>query len=400
MAFSAELLRKKLKDEGKRRADLAAATNRHVRTVSRWLTGENPPKPKDLESIARALDCMPQDFDPHYAGEGAGEVPIHAYISVASHNAYEVMRWRYGVNRKQIVELAPVLFAIVAGHALKVPDQDDALAREARRLGLPDPGPQERDIHRNASAARKCFGLKPEDPSRNPRNLFCEAVLRLSSNIEDQVDTGWFVGAAPGDVPTVAGYIPDTEILDKITGGDSRLVEAIVKGRIRLSTLLKQFQGRRDGISAEEIAAAISKERDNKIEEQRKAGLEKLKAWRAYYAERHPDLAQEYDDLVADHCHKEGWYPDHYTDDDRAQCWINPYEEDRHINENTLLEYQQRLAEARIKDEEETRKTGLKSVSIAFDLLGHWNDPVNRRFEELNDHRAQLKKQFEEEAWT
>ncbi|WP_183073587.1 helix-turn-helix domain-containing protein, partial [Roseinatronobacter ekhonensis] len=62
MAFKAELLRKKLKEEGKKRADLAAATRRNVRTVSRWLTGENPPKTKDLEAISRVLNCRPQDF--------------------------------------------------------------------------------------------------------------------------------------------------------------------------------------------------------------------------------------------------------------------------------------------------------------------------------------------------
>jgi len=121
MAFKAELLRKKLKAEGKSRDELAAAINKHKRTVSRWLAGTNPPKPKDLEAIARVLNCKPLDFDPFFADMGVGEVSIQAHVSAASHNAYELMRWRYGVSQKQIMELAPVLFAIVAGHALKVP---------------------------------------------------------------------------------------------------------------------------------------------------------------------------------------------------------------------------------------------------------------------------------------
>ncbi len=120
MAFQAELLKKKLKAEGKSRGELAAELKKHKRTVSRWLAGTNPPKPKDLEAIAHVLNCKPQDFDPFFADMGLGEVSIQAHVSAASHNAYELMRWRYGVSQKQIMELAPVLFAIVAAHALKV----------------------------------------------------------------------------------------------------------------------------------------------------------------------------------------------------------------------------------------------------------------------------------------
>jgi len=109
MAFKAELLKKKLKAEGKSRDELAAELKKHKRTVSRWLAGTNPPKPKDLEAIAHVLNCKPQDFDPFFADMGLGEVSIQAHVSAASHNAYELMRWRYGVSQKQIMELAPVL---------------------------------------------------------------------------------------------------------------------------------------------------------------------------------------------------------------------------------------------------------------------------------------------------
>lgn len=117
MAFKAELLRKKLKEEGKTRKFLSQATRKTERTVSRWLNGQNPPKGKDLDLIAMALKCRPQDFDPSFADEGSG-VAMYARVSVASHNAYEMMRLRYGVTQKSIIELAPVLFSIVAGHAL------------------------------------------------------------------------------------------------------------------------------------------------------------------------------------------------------------------------------------------------------------------------------------------
>lgn len=382
MAFKAELLKKKLKAEGKSRDELAAELKKHKRTVSRWLAGTNPPKPKDMEAIARVLHCKPQDFDPFFADMGLGEVSIQAHVSASSHNAYELMRLRYGVTQKQIMELAPVLFAILAAHALKVPDQDDALDREARMNGRPSTQTQSDWIDRQASQSRKCFGIKSRDHNLEPRNLFDTAVQRLSAQASDYVGAEWYVGAAPGDVPGAAGYITDTELLEEITVGDWTLVEAIVKGRIRLSSVLQEIRGRKEGASVEALANAIRQAHEAQIEEQRAAGLKKLKAWREFYAARHPELAEEYDALVSQHCHEEGWYPNHYTDDDRIQSWVNPSREDRHINEDTLVEYQ-RLKAARTED-----------GAIAFVLP--FQDPVYRRFEGLQQHRAQQRKQFEE----
>ena len=384
MAFNAELLKKKLKEEGKGRDEIAAAVGKDKRTVSRWLAGTNAPKSKDLETIARTLNCRPQDFDPFFADKGLGEVSIQAHVSAASHNAYELMRWRYGVSQKQIMELAPVLFSIVAGLGLKVPGQDAEIARLAYENGLSDPRLQGGDLEDQASKLRKCFGIETANPgTETSRNLFNEAILRLSSQIPDYVDAKWFVGAAPEEAPNAARYIADIELVEGLSGGQPQLAEAISKGRIRLSSVLQQAkEDKGDGISVEEFAAAIRDAHAQGIEEQRKAGLKKLKAWRAFYAERYPELAKEYDELVASHCHEEGWYPDSYTDDDHVQSWVNPFEEDLHVNEDTLVEYQSRKAAV--------QETG------EFALVFSFEDPVYQRIQELREHRSELKHQFEE----
>lgn len=383
MAFKAELLRAKLKAEGKSRDELADAIKKHKRTVSRWLAGTNPPKPKDLEAIARVLNCKPQDFDPFFADMGVGEISIQAHVSAASHNAYELMRWRYGVSQKQIMELAPVLFAIVAGHALKVPDQDDALELKVQMSGRPSTQMIGDRTDRRASDLKRCFGLSSSDPSNEPsRNLFDTALRRLSAQAADYVDARWYVGAEPGGIPGASGYVTDKDLLEKITGGDRELIEGIVKGRIRLSTVLQQAKEGKERVSAEEFAVSIRYALDQSSEEQRKASFKKLKAWRAFYADLHPDLAEEYDQLVDQHCHEEGWYPENYTDDDCIQSWVNPFQEDRHINMETLTEYQRLEAEEKEK--------GI----LSLDLLDQ--DPVYRRFGEIQRHRAQFKKQFEE----
>ena len=114
------------------------------------------------------------------------------------------------------------------------------------------------------------------------------------------------------------GYVPNTEFLEEITGGDWTLVEAIVKGRIRLSAVLQKIRGGKEGTSVQAFADAIRHAHNERIEEQRGAGLKKLKAWRAFYAARHPELAEEYDNLVTQHCHEEGSVP---ARDDVSVAW-------------------------------------------------------------------------------
>jgi transcriptional regulator with XRE-family HTH domain len=388
MAFKAELLKKKLREEGKSQEELAAALKKHRRTVSRWLAGNNPPKQKDIEAVARFLNCKPQDFDPFFADMGLGEVSIQAQVSAASHNAYELMRWRYGVSQRQIMELAPVLFSIVAAYALKVPEQDSEISQLARENGLSDPRLQGSHFENQASKLKKCFGIATSNPgSETSRNLFSEAINRLSSQISDHVDTKWFVGADPEEAPNAVGYIPDIELVEALSGGKQQLIEAISKGRIRLSAVLREAKDEKDGkVSVEAFAEAIRIAHAQGIEDQRKAGLKKLKAWRAYYAKLHPELAEEYDNLVAQYCHEEGWYPEQYTDDDRVQSWVNPFNEDLYLNKDTLVEYQRLKEEARRAD----------AINNTLTFAMEYDDPVYRRFNELQRHRSKLKNQFEE----
>lgn len=386
MAFKAELLRKKLKEEGKTRKFLAQATRKTERTVSRWLNGQNPPKGKDLDLIAMALKCRPQDFDPSYADEGLG-VAMYARVSVASHNAYEMMRLRYGVTQKSIIELAPVLFSIVAGHALKVPEEDMALYREASRRGLSSPLPADRSyegaqgfaLDQRASENGACFGLPAADPvDAQPRNLFREAMSRLCLGIAEHVSTELFDNAEPGDAPSAIGFVPDIELLNTLTGGDADLIKAIVEGRLRLSQYWEEHQKSDDpsmasfpGILRRELARAID-ERSTQLKRKREESLARLEAWRAYYGERHPDLAREYDEIVAAYCHADGWFPEYFGDELQELLWSDPYREERFIDKKLL-----------------PGRSGTSELSFT-------PSAIEKRFSELEAHRSKVKAKFEE----
>jgi len=389
MAFDAKLLRTKLKEAGKTQEVLAKEVNKNKRTMSRWLNGENPPSDKNLKALANALSCTPQEFDPSFTGEG--EVAIHARVSIAAHNAYELMGLRYGVSQRDIMELAPVMFSIVAGHALRVTEQDDALAMEAERLGLPsDPrfGSVELangfKIDEKACTDQKCFGLRPKNPSdASPRNLFHVAIQRLCHDLQGNVNADYLIKPDPGEVPSAAGFIADLDWLIKLSGHDNALAEALTMGRVRLSKCLETHKKSEDPslesfirLLRREVQAADEKHNDQ-ITRDRAKSLIRLKTWRSAYEKRHPDLAEEYDQIVENHCHEDGWYPSYYDEGLKELCWREPYREDRHINEDTLLEYQKKKAES----------------PKAFHLP--MTDPIYRRFLALEIQRQKHKAEFE-----
>ncbi|MFG6083655.1 helix-turn-helix domain-containing protein [Paracoccus litorisediminis] len=391
MAFKAELLRKKLKESGKTRAFLSDVTDRTERTVSRWLNNGPRPKDKDLEKIARALGCDPREFDPSFAPEGLGSVAVHAQVSVAAHNAFAMLNFRYGVSQREIIEVAPILFSIVAAYGMGIPEDDDALAVEAHRRGLASPlNDLENPVHggvsvseMDARAVRKnrCFGLPATSAMAPPsRHLFHEAIMRLSGKTGKRVDARNFVLPESGEAPTAVGFIPDVELFHNMTKDDAKLQDGLMKGQIHLSPILGDWKSGRFSNGDEfrkALYSSLDKERDayrQPLAEQREIGLAQLKAWRAFYGERHPDLAREYDQIVDVHCHEDGWYPIDYAEEDKAKFWTKPYLEERFINEATLPDLQRR------------RESGHHARVDS--------EPICLNFQKLRRHRDEIRLEF------
>jgi hypothetical protein len=208
--------------------------------------------------------------------------------------------------------------------------------------------------------------------------------LRLCLDLDETVNPEHLVKPEPGRAPSSAGFIPDVDMLTSITGGDAELIEALTKGRIRLSTCLEYYK-KCEGRNVETFIDVLRQElarTDNQyqkqIAEKREEGQVKLKAWRTFYKERHPLFAQEYDQIVEAHCHEDGWYPSYYDENLKELCWVEPYREDRHINDETLPEYQAKEAE--------------------FPKMMHlpMTDPIYQRFQQLQAHRRKAKADFKE----
>lgn len=373
MAFDPKKLREMLDEKGISQLHLAGKVGTDRRTVSRWLNGKRPPKETNIRAIAEFFGCDPWVFDPSFSEEG--EVAVYAKVSTASHNALTIMQMRYGVSQKDILELAPVLFAVVADLALEVPARDEERARNGYVPywdGRSDRQEGFFCFDKPAAQDGKCFGLPPERPDmQETRNLFFTALQRLCAEGRNVAAMPW---VEPSEVPTAKGFNPDAAWISKATSGDLHLTYAVTTGRVRLSTVLNEHaQG------AGPVADLLYRD----VQKFRSDNLRKLANWRAWYWEHHPDEAREYEEIVEAHCHPDGWYPDHYSDDTRAECWADPFREDRHIDAATLPAYQ-------------TARNAGQGPGTTIRLVLLSADPVYQRFEQLKQHRTASKHEFEE----
>lgn len=393
MDFNKDLLRRKIAEAGISQVELAKLVRVTPRTVSRWLQGEKPPKASLIKELAKELHCRPEDFDPRYA-DGENEIRVEGRVSAASHNAYATMSFVYGVDEQTIIELAPVLFSIVAARAVNLPAQDDdwwgQFAKEAETLGFPNVQQFQNEfdaegfaIDKKAARSNRCFGLEAEDDSyANPRNLFVEAMRRMIREAGCDVSMDQFISCDVGKPPTALGFNPHVALFDYIAEGDAEIVRKLAMGDVRLSMSMTKAKFNANG-SLEEQAEIIRNDLAEqaashraKLVAQREEGLIRLSAWRAFYQERHPDLAWEYDDLVAAYCKPEGWYPDYYSDVDREEDYALPFIETRFIDDALLSSQHD--------------NSDLGRLRLSF------NAPETQRFRALQAHRRLSKTEFRE----
>jgi len=349
-----------------------------------------------IEELAKHLRCRPEDFDPRYA-DGENEIYVAGRVSAASHNAFATMKLVYGVDEQTIIELAPVLFSIVAARSVNLPEQDDAwwdqVGRDAEARGFSGlqrfrslEEQEGFDLDERAAQGNKCFGFKVADDEwmAQPRNLFAEAIRRLIHEAASNVSMDQFAWPRAGEAPTALGFNPHVALFDFIAEGDSEIVRKLARGEVRLSQSMIKAELNADG-SLEAQAEIIRKDLAEqaashraKLLNLRQQGLAKLTAWRASYQDQYPDLAKEYDDLVAAYCHEENWYPEYYRHEDKEAAYADPFAEIRFVDDGKLRSQRD--------------GSGRGELWLTF------NAPEPRRLKELEKHRRLSKAEFVEKG--
>ena len=245
MAFDKIKYKAQLKTLGIGQSGLANILKVDIRTVSRWLSQNYSLKNDKVAELCEAIGVDPIEYDPEWIGSpnNRNKARVSANISSASKNGYWLLKKRYGVSEKDLVELAPIMFAVIVENTRLIPhiwwENWERLVAHSRELNMPEPY----DIGHGHEYANNCidalnddkiFGRKQDevefDPTR-PGNLFLTALQQLvenSSNIH--INASHVLEGCPD----AKGSIIDKAYLDAITGGSSKLNEAISRGDIEL----------------------------------------------------------------------------------------------------------------------------------------------------------------------
>lgn len=343
MALDREKLRALMKARGVTQKDIKEATGKDARTVSRWMSGGNVPKDRDLRIIAELLSCEPVAFYKNFVDVPDGRVAIHASVSVASYNAFEVMGLRYAVTQRDIIEIAPVLFSILAGHAIRVPEQDLDAWRTAKKAGLyvHIGGNAEEEegfnLDQRAAGQRKCFGITAKSEDATPRNLFAVALRRLCQDLKGIVDATSMHEPDAGTPLKAVGFNVDPEILSLLAEDDAERVSDFTTGRLRLPAreTLERFGMR----AVEEEVLRQESARDAKLAELRQESLGKLSAWQAAYAADNPELDAEYQFLAARYFEPEGHIAEGLSAEERDAAYADPFNAERVLKKGCSPHY-------------------------------------------------------------
>lgn len=259
----------------RRRSNLSAETLAYVAgigraTITRIENGRTTSSNSNtIEKLARALRCQPEDLaappapaDAMTALNEQRDASVH--ISVACQNALMLIARRYGEEQETILELAPLLFDIVARESLIERRKNLDELRVARNalnsmssrfphLGdryTNDWDAEEADFREERSIARNdirgnyvhsdealpdCFFPRMlDDDERSP---FVAHIRRRCQLIADEGYEAPHLESVNDWVQCTLGF-PEA---DDLAGGDKELSSAIMRGLVPIATLPKQL---------------------------------------------------------------------------------------------------------------------------------------------------------------
>ena len=115
MAFDKAKFKKKMRANGFTQKNIAEVLDVDIRTVSRWLDPKISLSSEKIATLCDVIGEAPSDFDPNWEGNfsNTNQARVSAKISSASKNGYWFMRKLYNVSEKDILEIAPTMFALL-----------------------------------------------------------------------------------------------------------------------------------------------------------------------------------------------------------------------------------------------------------------------------------------------
>ena len=253
MAFDKAKFKKKMRANGFTQKTISEMLDVDIRTVSRWL---DPKISLSSEKIATLCDLIgeaPSDFDPNWQGNfsNTNQARVSAKISSASKNGYWLLRKSYNVSEKDILEIAPTMFALLvdmmkAKHigkdkryeAISVLAKQYGFVPEDEAGGIARYDQPRRDASRNFCLENKILGGKYFDEEQGYNmnvNPFMDFLSELNENsVNAKVSTD------RSDELSSRGAAYNISLTNALTRNDLELNEAIASGEIELFS--KEFE--------------------------------------------------------------------------------------------------------------------------------------------------------------
>ena len=254
MAFDKSKFREQMKQRGRTIAELAAYMDRDPRTVSRYLQQTTKdPKKEIIEKLCAFLGESPLNFDPNYLPAPSSYSYVGANVSTASKNGYWLLKQRYKVSEKDILELAPLIFAIIAENAKNEPFRKLEIVKRWTRENFEDgvfmarkEQLEELEVSAQLGEADMIFG-DPEFQShqyfQGSPNIFNQYLRNLNNThaqLEFRDTEVKLMGFDVGKSPSCTGQVIDREQIKQLTDNDKDLMDAICDGIINLTC--KEFK--------------------------------------------------------------------------------------------------------------------------------------------------------------
>ena len=267
MSIDAERLKQLRDRKGWSRAVLAERSQISVRQITRIETGEakgTKVRSLTISRLAKALNVesgVLTSDEPLPGATRPGGVGISrqvsAWIMPEVSLAYAVIKMRYGINLTSLVNMAPLLFVLLAEGSLvwrreKLQELKDALqpvddlvvgyrrfvggasAHVTEGVSLEEQSIENRDLFGETIAYSGAFDLGHDPDKHNP---FADYLRELAERIGDPdiVKDGWIHDDGP--LKELPAFLICAGDVDRFTGNSDRLKEALRLGLIRLNDM-------------------------------------------------------------------------------------------------------------------------------------------------------------------
>ena len=253
MAFDKAKFKKKMRTNGFTQKNIAEVLNLDIRTVSRWLDPKISLSSEKIVTLCGVIAEAPNDFDSNWEGNfsNTNHARVSAKISSASKNGYWLMRKLYNVSEKDILEIAPTMFALLVD-AMKAKHRGEdkryeAISVLAKQYGfMPEDEAHgyaryeqpRRDAIKNFILENKILGgeyFEEMHGSYEHVNPFMDFLSELNENSVNAKVSYLHSGELSS-----RGTAYNISVTNALTGNDVELNDAIASGKIELFS--KEFE--------------------------------------------------------------------------------------------------------------------------------------------------------------